>query len=106
MLNRKGKFYLRMGVLDSPGVLADITAYFKSKKISISSMFQLEKKIEGFIQLIFVTHNVEEKQLRIAILKTCKKASETMGDGEKVDARSCMQNIVGGEIRLNMPSYK
>ena len=69
MLNRKGKFYLRMGVLDSSGVLADITTYFKSKKISISSMFQLEKKIEGYIQLIFVTHNIEEKQLRIAIKK-------------------------------------
>tara|TARA_Y100000589_G_scaffold303937_1_gene316715 strand:- start:161 stop:1102 length:942 start_codon:yes stop_codon:yes gene_type:complete len=46
------------------------------------------------------------KQLRIAVLKTCKKASETMGDGEKVDPKSCQQNIVGGEIRLNMPSYK
>ena len=42
---RKGKFYLRIGVLDKPGVLADITRFFKRKKISISSMFQLEKKI-------------------------------------------------------------
>ena len=41
---RKGKFYLRIGVLDKPGVLADITSFFKRQKISISSMFQLEKK--------------------------------------------------------------
>jgi len=46
------------------------------------------------------------KQLRISILKTCKKASETMGDGEKVDGKSMNPNIVGGEIRLTMPSYK
>ena len=66
---RKGKFYLRMGVLDKPGVLADITSFFKRKKISISSMFQLENKISGYIQLIFVTHNVLEKQLVLTIKK-------------------------------------
>ena len=69
MLERKGKFYLRMGVLDKPGVLADITSFFKRKKISISSMFQLENKISGYVQLIFVTHNILEKQLVLTIKK-------------------------------------
>ncbi len=69
VLDRKGKFYLRMGVLDKPGVLADITSFFKRKKISISSMFQLENKISGYVQLIFVTHSVLEKQLVLTIKK-------------------------------------
>ncbi len=67
--NRKGKFYLRIGVLDKPGVLADITSFFKKQKISISNMFQLEKKILGFVQLIFVTHNILEKQLIFTVKK-------------------------------------
>ena len=67
--DRKGKFYLRMGVLDKPGVLADVTSFFKRQKISISSMFQLEKKISGYVQLIFVTHNILERQLILTIKK-------------------------------------
>ena len=67
--DRKGKFYLRIGVLDKTGVLADITSFFKRKKISISNMFQLEKKISGYVQLIFVTHNILERQLILTIKK-------------------------------------
>ena len=67
--DRKGKFYLRIGVLDKTGVLADITSFFKRQKISISNMFQLEKKISGYVQLIFVTHNILEKQLILTIKK-------------------------------------
>ena len=32
---REGRFYIRMGVDDKPGVLADITLFFKKQKISI-----------------------------------------------------------------------
>ena len=67
--DRKGKFYLRIGVLDKLGVLADITSFFKGQKISISNMFQLEKKISGYVQLIFVTHNTLERQLILTIKK-------------------------------------
>jgi homoserine dehydrogenase len=67
--DRKGKFYVRMGVMDTPGVLADITAFFKRNKISISTMFQLEKKISNYVQLIFVTHQIIEKQLILSIKK-------------------------------------
>ena len=67
--DRKGKFYLRIGVLDKTGVLADITSFFKRQKISISSMFQLEKKISGYVQLIFITHNILERQLTLTIKK-------------------------------------
>ncbi len=74
MADRKGKFYIRMSVVDSPGVLADITAFFKRQKISISTMFQLEKKYSKYVQLIFVTHLINEKQLILAIKKIEKLA--------------------------------
>ena len=89
MLKRKGKFYLRMGVLDKPGVLADITSFFKRKKISISSMFQLENKISGYVQLIFVTHNILEKQLVLTIKKI-----------EKIDKVKTKVNLIRIENNL------
>jgi len=46
------------------------------------------------------------KDLRIAILKICKAASATMGDGEMPDARSMQQNIDKGTIMLTMPAFK
>lgn len=46
------------------------------------------------------------KDLRIAILKICKAASATMGDGEMPDARSMQQVIDKGTISLTMPAFK
>ena len=50
-----------MGVDDKPGVLADITHFFKKQKISIKSMFQLDNKIKNIVPLIFVTHKIQKK---------------------------------------------
>ena len=59
---REGRFYIRMGVDDKPGVLADITHFLKTE-ISIKSMFQLDDKIKNIVPLIFVTHKITEKKL-------------------------------------------
>ena len=67
--NREGRFYIRMGVHDKPGVLADITLFFKKKKISIKSMFQLDDKIKNLVPLIFVTHKVTEKKIYSVLKK-------------------------------------
>ena len=58
-----------MGVNDKPGVLADITLFFKKKKISIKSMFQLDDKIKNLVPLIFVTHKVTEKKIYSVLKK-------------------------------------
>ncbi len=67
--NREGRFYIRMGVEDKPGVLADVTQFFKKQKISIKSMFQLDKKIKNIVPLIFVTHKISEKKIKIVLKK-------------------------------------
>ena len=56
-----------MGVIDKPGVLADITQYFKRQKISIKSMFQLDDKIKNIVPLIFITHKVSEKKIKLVL---------------------------------------
>ena len=66
---RKGKFYIRILVKDKPGVLADITGFFKKQKVSISSMFQLESKNKKTVPLIFITHFIKEKEINLAVKK-------------------------------------
>ncbi len=66
---REGKFYIRMGVDDKPGVLADITLFFKKQKISIKSMFQLDNKIKNIVPLIFVTHKITEHKISLVLKK-------------------------------------
>ena len=65
----KEKFYIRLKVMDKPGVLADITSLFKKQKISISSMFQMENKKSTAVPLIFMTHNVYNRELVKAIYR-------------------------------------
>ena len=66
---REGRFYIRMGVDDKPGVLADITLFFKKQKISIKTMFQLDNKIKNIVPLIFVTHKIAEKKISLVLKK-------------------------------------
>ena len=46
------------------------------------------------------------KELRIAILKICAKASSTMGSGDRPDGSSMQENIDKGTISLTMPSFR
>ena len=46
------------------------------------------------------------KEFRIAILKICAKASNTMGSGDRPDGSSMQENIDRGTIMLTMPAFK
>jgi homoserine dehydrogenase len=63
-------YYLRMGVEDKPGVLADITRILADQEISIDAMIQREPA-EGEQQtdIIMLTHRVREKQVDAAIAR-------------------------------------
>jgi len=62
------EFYIRLGVLDKPGVLARITAIFRDNKISIASVVQPEgQKVAGGVPLIIMTHACKEAALQKAL---------------------------------------
>lgn len=63
----KTKFFLRLVVIDRPGVLADITAVLGNQNVSIATMIQKRTDDQGRAELVFVTHMVEEQNLRNAI---------------------------------------
>ena len=61
-------YYLRLGVVDQPGVLADITRVLADQGISIEAMLQREPpEDETEVSIIFLTHMTREKDVDAAI---------------------------------------
>ena len=62
--------YLRMRVLDRPGVLADVTRILADSKISIDAMVQKEpEKGESRADIVMLTHLALEKNVNQAIAR-------------------------------------
>src|SRR6266849_208937 len=62
--------YLRMRVLDRPGVLADVTRILADSKISIGAMVQKEpEKGESRVDIVMLTHLAVEKHVNQAIAR-------------------------------------
>ncbi|MES1982695.1 MAG: homoserine dehydrogenase [Pseudomonadota bacterium] len=79
-------YYLRLRVLDEPGVLADITRVLADEKISIDAVIQKEPgEGEREADLVLLTHLTREKFIDVAIARL-----------EKLSA------VVGKVIRLRM----
>jgi homoserine dehydrogenase len=63
-------YYLRLRVLDKPGVLADITRILADEQISIDAVIQKEPgEGEEQTDLIMLTHQTREKRINAAIVK-------------------------------------
>lgn len=57
------KFYILMDVADQPGVLARIANVFGENSVSINSMIQKQISRKGSARLVFITHEVSNKNL-------------------------------------------
>ena len=66
------QYYMRVGVLDKPGVLAKIAGILGESSISITSMLQPERHIGGSVPLVFMTHEARESDVREAIAQIDK----------------------------------
>lgn len=60
------RFYIRLRIVDEPGVLAAISGVFGRHGVSISSVIQ-KGRFEDPIDLVFVTHEVREANVRQAL---------------------------------------
>jgi homoserine dehydrogenase len=68
MAEVKTSYYLRMRVVDRPGVLADITRILADRAISIDAMVQKEpEEGEEQVDIIMLTHEAIEKNVDAAI---------------------------------------
>lgn len=60
------KYYVRMKVLDRPGVLAAIASVFGNQEVSLASVIQ-KRNIGNLAEIVWVTHDVFEKNIRDAL---------------------------------------
>jgi len=66
--NHKGRFYVRLQVVDRPGVIADIAGVLRDKQISIESLLQRAgPDDEGTAPVVVITHDTSEGQIEAAL---------------------------------------
>ena len=66
------KFYILMDVADKPGVLAKIAKVFGDNSVSIQSMIQKQRDVKDTARLIFITHDVLNKNMYESIVEIKK----------------------------------
>ncbi|MEI9478514.1 MAG: ACT domain-containing protein, partial [Deltaproteobacteria bacterium] len=60
-------FYMRFSALDRPGVLSKISGILGKNKISISSVIQKGRKINGAVPIVMMTHEAKGKNVHLAL---------------------------------------
>jgi homoserine dehydrogenase len=63
----QGAYYLRLMVLDRPGVIADVTAVLRDRGVSLESMLQRGRAPGEVVPVVLVTHETEEARMRAAL---------------------------------------
>ena len=62
-----GAYYLRLMVLDRPGVIADVAAALRDARVSMGAMLQHERAPGELVPVVIVTHETTEEQMRSAL---------------------------------------
>ena len=60
MERHKGPYYVRLTVLDQPGVIADVAAIFRDLDISIESLLQHGRAPSEAVPVVLITHDTVE----------------------------------------------
>ncbi|MCH8091312.1 MAG: homoserine dehydrogenase [Proteobacteria bacterium] len=69
MERHRGAYYIRLMVVDKPGVIADVTAAFRDEEISLESMLQRGRAPDEAVPVILITHDTEESAMSRALEK-------------------------------------
>ncbi len=64
-----GAYFLRLMVVDQPGVLADVTAILRDHGVSLESMLQHGRKPGEAVPIVLVTHETNEAAIEKAIAR-------------------------------------
>ena len=62
-----GPYYLRLMVVDRPGVIADVTAVLRDLGVSLESMLQRGRSPGEAVPVVLVTHETRESAMRAAL---------------------------------------
>lgn len=75
----QGGFYLRLSVIDKPGVLAAISNIFLEDQISIASLIQKTREPEKPVEIVLTTHDTTEASMTKALTRI-RKLEQVLGD--------------------------
>ncbi|MCI0752911.1 homoserine dehydrogenase [Teichococcus vastitatis] len=67
MDSHQGAYYLRLMVLDRPGVIADVTGILRDHGVSLESMIQRGRSAVGAVPVVLTTHDCGEAAMRDAL---------------------------------------
>lgn len=62
-------YYVRISALDQPGVLSKISGILGDHQISIKSVHQTERKLNGAVPIFMLTHRAKEAEIQKALAK-------------------------------------
>jgi homoserine dehydrogenase len=67
MTSHIGCYYMRLMVVDRPGVIADVTAILRDLGISLESMLQRGRSPGEAVPVVLVSHETKESAMRAAL---------------------------------------
>ena len=72
---RVGASYVRLTVVDRPGVFADIASAFRDEDVSMESVLQRGRNVNANVNVVIVTHDVEDAALLRALKRLQNNAA-------------------------------
>jgi homoserine dehydrogenase len=64
-----GVYYMRLMVVDRPGVIAEVTAVLRDLRVSLESMLQRGRAPGEAVPVVLVTHETQESAMREAVAR-------------------------------------
>ncbi|MFM2045098.1 MAG: hypothetical protein RLY86_3674 [Pseudomonadota bacterium] len=64
---RRGRYYVRLMVLDRPGVIAEVAAALRDQQVSMESFLQRGRSPGEAVPVVLTTHETEEAAMRRAL---------------------------------------
>jgi homoserine dehydrogenase len=69
MERHRGAYYIRLMVVDRPGVIADVTAALRDEEVSLEAMLQRGRAPDEAVPVVLTTHNTVEASMRRALAR-------------------------------------
>ncbi|MEQ9042590.1 MAG: homoserine dehydrogenase [Alphaproteobacteria bacterium] len=69
MDRHKGAYYMRLMLVDRPGVIADVAAILRDEKVSMESLLQRQRSPGAAVPVVITTHETSESAMRQALKK-------------------------------------
>jgi homoserine dehydrogenase len=67
MSAHEGCYYIRLMVLDQPGVLADVAAVLRDQEVSIEALIQRARNPNQPVPIVLTSHRTVEERMRAAL---------------------------------------